>query len=167
MACADEVARHQRVSASKAPISVLAPPNWETFQESEDNPYEVLFLQSPKDAEYDITVSLAAHPLAGNWQDLVTRQTYHLVVFEGSSITVNEDLTLRGVRGHKWIFKGTGPDGSSKIYYRLYLVLPASVGKNQLLVMQGVAPGSRSPEAVPIFNALARTLSWGLQKDHE
>jgi len=141
------------------------PSAWESFTESETDPNEVLFLQTPKGEELDATVTLSAYPLRGNWEDLVTRQTYHVVVFEGAPLIVDEELTLRGARGHKWVYKAKGPDGRQNLYYRLYLVLPESVGANRLLVMQGVVPDKSGVQAVPTFNALARSLNWGLQAD--
>lgn len=154
---------HKRATAKDFPFSVLAPQDWEVFTESEEDPNEVLFLQTSPKSEYEVTVSFAAHPFAGTWEDVVKRHSYHLIVFEDCPVLVDEELKLRGARGHKWVFKAADGEGVTKLYYRLYLLLPPSVGKNRLLVMQGVAPEGRSPEAIPVFNKLARSMAWGLQ----
>lgn len=153
---------HKRVGAESAPLKVSAPTDWEVFTSNPDDPSEVLFLQTPDQAPYGVTVSFSLHPGDGNWDELVTRQNYHLLVREGAPISVNEALKLRGARGHKWVYQGRGPNGESRVYYRLYLLLPGSFGKDRLLLMQGAAPAEHSPEIVPSWNAMARSLSWGL-----
>ncbi|MCA9780788.1 MAG: hypothetical protein KC800_28905 [Candidatus Eremiobacteraeota bacterium] len=155
----------QRVRAEKFPLSLSAPTQWEVFTSNPDDPDEVLFLQTPKEAPYPATVSVSAHPVQGDWDEIVRRQSYFLLVHEGVPLATNEELRLRGAKGHKWVFNDIGPGGESKVYYRLYLLLPASVGGKRLLLLQGAAPAGSSPEFVPQLNDIARSLSWGLQTE--
>lgn len=154
-----------RVRAEKFPLSLSAPADWEVFTSNPDDPDELIFLQTPKKAPYAATASVSAHVVQGDWEEIVRRQSYHLLVREGVPLATNEALKLRGAKGHKWVFKDTGPDGASKVYYRLYLLLPASVGGKRLLLLQGAAPAENSPEFVPQLNSMARSLVWGLQTE--
>ena len=152
----------KRVRAQDFPLTVSIPVEWEVFTSNPDDPNEVLFLQTADDARYPATVSFSAHPVGGSWENVVGRQTYHLLVFEGVPLMVDEALQLRGARGHKWVFKDRGPDGEEKVYYRLYLLLPAGVDGRRLLLMQGSAPSEVSPEFIPFLNEMARSMAWGL-----
>ena len=154
-----------RVRAEKFPLSLTAPADWEVFTSNPEDPDELIFLQTPKDAPYAATAGVSAHLVQGDWDEIVRRQSYHLLVREGVPLATNEELKLRGAKGHKWVFKDTGPGGESKVYYRLYLLLPASVSGKRLLLLQGAAPAENSPEFVPLLNSLARILVWGLQTD--
>lgn len=155
-----------RVSSADFPLSVEAPSDWEVFTSNPDSPSELLFLQTPKAAPYPMTVSISAHPVSGDWSEIVRRQDFHLLVWEGVPLQVNEELKLKGSRGHKWVFNDLGPNGENKVYYRLYLLMPPTVvaGK-RLLLLEGAAPAENSPEVVPLLNSMARSLAWGLQSE--
>lgn len=153
-----------RARAKRAPVSVEQPPNWEVFDKGDEQSGEILFLQSPA-GEAEKTVHLSLHFLSPDWEGLIKRQNYHLIVNEGVPIITNEALTLRGSRGHKWVYRAESENGNLRLYYRLYLALPASVGSKRLLVVQGSAPAESAPTSVPFFNELARSLSWGLAAD--
>jgi hypothetical protein len=152
----------KRVGAESFPLTVLAPSDWQVFTSNEEDPSEILFLQTPEEAPYGVTVSFSTHSVDGDFDEIVNRQSYHLLVWDGVPLSANESLKLKGARGHKWVYKDRGPNGESKVYYRLYLFLPGSVGKNRLLLMQGAAPAEHSPVVVPQMNAMARSLAWGL-----
>ena len=154
-----------RVRAEKFPLSLNAPQDWEVFTSNPDDPDELIFMQTPEGAPYAATASVSVHLVEGDWAEIVRRQTYHLLVREGVPLSVNEELKLRGAKGHKWVFKDTGPGGQSRVYYRLYLLLPPSVGGKRLLLIQGAAPAENSPEFVPQLNSLARSMTWGLQTE--
>ena len=154
----------QRVRSENFPLSLSAPSDWVVFPPSpEGDPNEVLFLQTPEESPFEAVLSVGVHPLSGKWEDLVKRQTYLYLVWEGAPLSVNEALKLRGAQGHKWVYQSQGKDGENKLYYRLCLLLPASLGAKRLLVLQGVAPAMASPQMVPLFNEIARSLAWGLQ----
>jgi hypothetical protein len=155
----------KRVAAETFPLTVSAPSDWEVFTSNAENPNEILFLQTPEKAPYGVTVSFSTHPVTGNWDELIGRQSYHLLVWDGVPLIVNEPLKLKGAQGHKWVYRDKGPNGESKVYYRLYLLLPGSVGDNRLLLMQGSAPAEHSPEIVPRWNSMARSLAWGLSAE--
>ena len=146
-----------------APLSVLVPGSWEAFADGKLGSYEVLLLQSPEKAEYDSTLSFELYPLDGAWEDVVRRQNYHLLVWEGAPLSTNQALALRGAKGHKWIYKLRGEDGTLEVHYRLYLLLPKTLGEHRLLVLQGLAPAENSLEILPLFNRVVRSLAWGLQ----
>ena len=156
----------KRVGAKTFPLTVSAPSAWEVFTSNPKDPDEILFFQTAQDAPYGVTVSFSTHPVTGTWEELVSRQSYHLLVWDGVPLTVNEELKLKGARGHKWVYRDKGPNGESKVYYRLYLLLPGSVGEKRLLLMQGAAPAEHSPEIVPQWNTMARSLAWGLAAEN-
>lgn len=154
----------QRVRSENFPLSLSAPSDWISFPPSpKGDPNEILFLQTPDESAFQAILSVGVHPLTGKWEDLVKRQTYLYLVWEGATLTANDALKLRGAQGHKWIYQARAEDGESKLYYRLCLLLPASLGAKRLLVLQGVAPAAQSPQMVPLFNDIARSLAWGLQ----
>ena len=153
-----------RARAKSVPVAIEQPQGWESFDKGDDQTGEILFLQSPVD-EPEKTVHLSLHYLGSDWEGLVKRQNYHLIVDEGTPIMMNESLSLRGSRGHKWVYQAKGSDGQSLLFYRLYLVMPASVSSRRLLVLQGSAPAESAPTSVPFFNDLVRTLVWGLAAD--
>ena len=154
----------QRVRSERSAFSAAVPVEWEVFTKSEEDPNELLFCQSPE-GKPEVTVSFTTYPLTGSWSELVRRQTYHLVVVEGSSALVDEELKLRGARGHKWAYRGMDSEGRSRLFYRLYLALPPMAGKKKLLFVQGVAPPEQSAEMLPLFNSIARSMAWGLQAE--
>ena len=155
-----------RVSGEGFPLSVEVPADWEVFKTNPKDSSEVLFFQTPGGAPYSATVSISAHPAGGEWTEIVKRQDYHLLVWEGVPLSVDEELRLKGARGHKWVFNDRGPDGESKVYYRLYLMLPPAVAAKRLLLLEGAAPAENSPEVIPLFNTMARSLAWGLQLEN-
>lgn len=153
-----------RLKAKKAPLSAEVPSGWDGFSQEQEG-VEFLFLQNPKDEDYEALVSVSLHPTSGKFEDAVRRQTFQLLVWEGAPISTNQALTLRGASGHKWVYKASGLDDGQRLYYRLYLLLPKSIGHRRLLVLDGEGPAERSPEIVPIFNSIARSLAWGLQSE--
>ena len=155
----------KRVRAKDFPLALSAPQDWEVFLESKDDPREILFLQSPEGAEYESAISVSAYATPGKWEDVVKRQNYHLIVWEDAPITINQELKMRGVRGHKWVYQARDENGESKLFYRLYLMLPGSITAKRLLVMQGSAPVDKSIEALPFFNQVAQSLAWGLASE--
>ncbi len=150
----------ERARSQAYPVSLTLLPDWESFQGDPKVPGEVLFLQSPKDGPLDATVSISAFPLPHSWDDIVRRENFLMVVHD-APVLENQALTLRGAKGHKWIYHGLSSQREPKLFYRLYLTLPASVGGRRLLVLQAVAPQSQSEEAMAVFNELARSLAWG------
>lgn len=144
------------------PLSVALPPEWESFQADPKVQGEVLFLQSPESGPLDATVRLSAFSPPRVWDDLLRRETYQLVVELDAPILVNEALTLRGARGHKWVYRSVSSQGQSQVHYRLYLNLPATVGPHRLLVMHATAPAEQAETALPLFGSLARSLAWGM-----
>lgn len=153
----------QRVRAQTFPLSIEVPADWQSFPpDSKVDPNEVLFFQTPDSAPFAANLVLSAHATGGTWEDLVKRQTYHLLVFEGAPLQSNEALRLHGLPGHKWVYKAPSPDGVEKLYYRLYLLLPPTAGSRRLLVLQGSAPAEQALEMLPFFNQAARSLQYGL-----
>lgn len=155
----------KRIRSERAAFAVNVPASWEVFTKSEEDPQELLFVQTPEGAEREITMSFTAYPMHGSWSELVRRQTYQLVVMEGTPALVDQELKLRGARGHKWAYKGVDSEGRSRLFYRLYLALPPVSGKKKLLFVQGVAPPDLSVEMLPVFNEIARSMAWGLQAE--
>ena len=149
----------ERAHASNFPLSVERPKQWESFPGSPKNSGEVLFLQSPKDTELDATVSISAYPLPNSWDDLVRRENFLMLVHDSPMIE-NQALSLGGAKGHKWVYRGESSQGEPKLFYRLYLTLPPSVGSRRLLVLEGLAPDAQSEQALVLFNGLARSLNW-------
>ena len=152
----------ERARSETNPLSVAQPEGWESFQGDPKVPGEVLFLQSPKTDDLDALITFTAHPMPGAWNDIVRRENYLMIVHD-TAVLENQALTLRGAKGHKWIYRETSAHGESKLSYRLYLALPATVGAKRLLVMQASAPLAQSEGAIGTFNELARSLSWGNQ----
>lgn len=109
-------------------------------------------------------MSVALYPHEGQLTELVRKQNHHLLVWEEGPVIVNQALRLRGVPGHKWLYKHRDEDGRVRLYYRLYLLLPESVGDKRLLFLQGVSSGQESTHVLPMFNSLARSLAWGLNQ---
>ena len=149
-----------RARSENFPLSVRLPENWESFPGDPKVSGEVLFLQTGKGDLHEATISWAAFPMSGSWDDLLRRERFHLVVETDAPVLVNEALTLRGARGHKWVYEGTAANGTPKVYYRMYLLLPASVGPRRLLVVYGVADQTEKESAVELFNDLVRTANW-------
>lgn len=149
-----------RARSQSYPLSVAQPEGWESFPGDPKIPGEILFLQSPQAGDLDALITFTVHPMPGAWSDIVRRENYLMIVHD-TAVLENQALTLKGAKGHKWIYRGTSPQGGSKLYYRLYLSLPASVGAKRLLVMQASAPLEQSQGAIATFNELARSLSWG------
>ncbi len=149
-----------RARSENYPLSVRLPENWESFQGDPKVSGETLFLQSPEGDPMQATINWTAFPMTGTWDDLLRRERFHLVVEKNAPILVNEALTLRGARGHKWVYEGTAANGELKVYYRMYLLLPATVGPRRLLVAYGVANQAQSDSAVKLFNDLVRTANW-------
>jgi hypothetical protein len=162
-AVAQEETVGERAQANNYPLSVALPKGWESFPGDPKVQGEVLFLQSPQGGPIDATLRLSAFPMPRVWDDLLRRETYQLVVELDAPVLVNEALTLRGAKGHKWVYRGTSSSGQSQIHYRLYLALPATVGVNRLLVMHATAASEQSEEAMHVFGTLARSLAWGVQ----
>ncbi len=150
----------ERAKAQGVPISVTPPQQWESYPGDPKNSGEVLFLQTPEGAEFESTVSLSVYPLPSSWDDLVRRENFLMIVHD-SPILENQALSLRGAKGHKWAYRGETSQGVPKLFYRLYLALPASVGPRRLLVLEGIAPEGHSSQALLLFNELARSLAWG------
>jgi hypothetical protein len=151
----------QRARSESFPLSIALPKAWQSFQGDPKIRGEVLFLQSPQEGPLDATVQLSAFPLPRVWDDLLLRETYQLVVELDAPILVNEALTLRGAKGHKWVYRSVSSSGQQLLHYRLYLALPATVGANRLLVMHATAPADQSEGALNVFGSLARSLAWG------
>ena len=151
-----------RVKAESSPISVQTPEKWEAFNTDLADQNEILFLQTPEEAEHETTVSVSLYRFTGKFSDLVRKQNYHLLVWEEGPVLVNQALKLRGVSGHKWMYREISESGREQLYYRLYLLLPESVGERRLLFLQGVTNDVDSTRVLPLFNNLARSLSWGL-----
>lgn len=151
----------ERARSESFPISIALPKGWESFQADPKVQGEVLFLQSPENGPIDATVRLSAFPMPRNWNDVMRREKFQLVVEMDAPILANEPLTLRGAKGHKWAYLATSSSGQRQVNFRLYLALPATVGANRLLVMHGSAPEAQSAEALHVFNDLARSLAWG------
>ena len=156
---------HKRVKSKVLPLSLMIPGSWESFPDSDGNSSEVLYLQNSDGDACEASVSLSTHEVPKKWDELVKRQNYQLIVWEGAPISHNQELRIRGAKGHKWVYKAKGEDGHQKLYYRLFLLLPKSVGERRFLVMDGTAPAVRSPEVLPLFNRMASSLAWGLQAD--
>lgn len=154
------VLAQERARSESYPISVEPPIGWESFQGDPKVPGEVLFLQSPKDGSLDATVSISAFPPPHSWVDIVRRENFLMLVHD-APVLENQALTLRGAKGHKWVYHGLSSQGEPKLFYRLYLTLPATMGNRRLMVLQAIAPQSQSEEAVALFNELARSLAWG------
>jgi hypothetical protein len=151
----------RRARSESFAVSIAQPEGWQAFQGDPKTPAEVLFLQSPETGPLDATISLSAYPMPHAWADLLRRQTFQLVVELDAPVLSNEALTMRGARGHKWAYRALSKSGEEKLYYRLYLALPASVGPRRLLVMAASAPAAQESDALDLFNGLARSLSWG------
>lgn len=150
-----------RVQAERYRLSVALPAGWQSFQGDSKVRGEVLFLQSPEQAVPEATVRLSAFAPPRSWESLLRRETYHLVVETNAPVLVDEALTLRGAKGHKWVYRAVSSSGQEQLHYRLYLALPATVGANRLLVMHATAPAEQTAEAMALFNSLARSLAWG------
>jgi hypothetical protein len=150
----------QRARSESFPLSMALPQGWKSFQADPKVQGEVLFLQSPESGPIDATIRLSAFPMPRVWSDLLRRETFQLVVEMDAPVLANEALTLRGAKGHKWVYKATSSSGQSQVHYRLYLTLPAAVGVNRLLVMHATAPLDQAEEALPLFGTLARSLAW-------
>lgn len=144
---------------------MLTPEKWEAFNTELADRNEVLFLQTPEGAEHETTVSVSLYPFHGKFSDLVRKQNYHLLVWEEGPVLVNQALKLRGVSGHKWMYREKSESGREQLFYRLYLLLPESVGEKRLLFLQGVTNDVDSTRVLPLFNDLARSLSWGLSPE--
>ena len=151
----------ERAPSESLPLSVALPQGWKSFQADPKVQGEVLFLQSPESGPIDATVRLSAFPMPRVWNDLLRRETFQLVVEMDAPVLANEPLTLRGAKGHKWVYKATSSSGQSQVHYRLYLALPATAGASRLLVMHATAPVDQAGEALPLFGTLARSLAWG------
>ncbi len=151
----------QRARAASYPLSVALPTGWESYPGDAKNPGEVLFLQTASGAEMDATVSFSAFPMPKEWDSILRRETFQLVVAMDAPVQTNQALTLSGARGHKWVYRAPSKEGVEQVHYRLYLALPASVGKNRLMVMQATAPAGQAAAALATFNDLARSLAWG------
>lgn len=151
----------ERARSESMPLSIALPKGWESFQGDPKVQGEVLFLQSPANGPLDAFVRLSAFPMPRNWDDLMRRETFQLVVEMDAPIQENTALTLRGAKGHKWVYQATSSSGQRQVNYRIYLALPATGGPNRLLVMHGTAPAEQAGEAVNLFNGLARSLAWG------
>ncbi len=150
----------ERVRAKDFPLAVTVPTGWESMSPSDEQPGEVLFLQDKKGPEHGfITYSL--FPVSGKFEDLVRRQTYHVVVNLGVPMSANEDFKLRGARGHKWIYQAP-TEGGTRQFYRLYLIVPGSLTGKRLLVVHGDAPAEQAEQALGLFTETARSTAWGL-----
>ncbi len=154
----------QRYSFEGLGISVQAPGNWESFKAEGSRVNDRLHLQSNFEAQLQGQATFSTYPLQGNWEDLIRRQTYHLVVVLGAKLSVNEALTLHGCRGHKWVYETRGADGVDRLFYRLYLALPGELSAQRLLVLHATTEAQESFTAVPIFNQMARSLTLGLSE---
>lgn len=151
----------RRVRAAGYPLSLALPAGWESYPGEAGNPAEVLFVQTAQGSEMDATVSFSAFPMPKEWDSILRRETFQLVVAMDAPVQTDQALTLGGAQGHKWVYRAPSKQGVDQVHYRLYLALPASVGKNRLLVMQAVAPADQTASAVATFNDLARSLAWG------
>lgn len=158
---AQEATLEGRARAQTYPLSIALPEGWKSFPADSKVRGEILFLQSPTEGSLDATVRLSAFPMPKSWESILRRETYHLVVELDAPVLLNEALTLRGAKGHKWFYRADSSKGESQVHYRLYLALPASVGVNRLLVLHASAPAEQSTEALSLFNSLARSLTWG------
>ena len=156
-----EAIEGERARSESMTLSIALPKGWESFQGDPKVQGEVLFLQSPQNGPVDATIRLSAFPMPRNWDDLMRRETFQLVVEMDAPIQENTALTLRGAKGHKWVYMATSSSGQRQLNYRMYLALPATAGANRLLVMHGTAPEGQASEAVHVFNSLARSLAWG------
>ena len=150
-----------RARSESYPVSIALPEGWESFQGDPKVPGEVLFLQSPEDGPVSALLTLSAFPMPHTWEDLLRRQTFELVVELDAPVLSDEPLTIRGAKGHKWVYTAKSASGEEKLYYRLYLALPATVGSRRLLVLAASAPVAQSQDALQVFNTLARSLNWG------
>lgn len=150
-----------RAYAKDFPVSMALPEGWESFSGDPEVKGEVLFLQSPKSSPLNSFVRLSAYPLPKTWDALLRRETFQLVVEMDAPVLTNEALTLRGAKGHKWVYQAVSSSGQNQIHYRLYLALPSSVGANRLLVLDASAPLDQKDQALLVFGELARSLAWG------
>lgn len=162
-AAQDPLASPPRARASSPPISVELPSGWESFSGDPRTPGELLHLQTLAEAPWEASVSLSCFTLPKVWDHLIRRERYLLLAHWDAPVLTDEALTLRGVKGHKWVYRAPSTQNPERelLHYRLYLALPATVGSQRLLVLHGIAPAESTPEMVPLFNALARSLSWG------
>lgn len=154
------VLAQERAQFPGSPVSVERPELWESFPGDPKNSGEVLFLQSPEGADFEATVSISAYPLPKSWEELVRREDFLMLVHDSPMIE-NQALSLNSAKGHKWVYRGESSRGEPKLFYRLYLALPPSVGSRRLLVLEAIAPEAHSEQALPLFNRLARSLNWG------
>jgi hypothetical protein len=152
-----------RARSETYPLSIALPKGWESFQGDPKVQGEILFLQSPQPGPVDATLRLCVFPLPRSWDDLLRRETFQLVVEMDAPILSNEALTLRGAKGHKWVYRAVSSSGQNQVHYRLYLTLPATLGVNRLLVLHATAPSDQEETALPLFNSLARSLAWGVE----
>lgn len=156
----DEAPAAKRVRAQGYPLTAALGQGWESYPGDPKNAGEVLFLQTADGNDLDATVSFSAFPMPKEWDSILRRETFQLVVAMDAPVEVNQPLTLGGAKGHKWVYRAVSKTGEQQLHYRLYLALPASVGKNRLLVMQATAPAAQAATATGIFNDLARSLAW-------
>ncbi len=159
----EEDAIAERVSRAQlygSPFSVELPAGWEVLPPSESDT-EKLHLVRNGGEHSDGVATMDVHPLQGGWEELVKRQTYHLVVVVGADLFHREPLTLNGWRGYKWIYYASDSAGTRRLFYRLYLALPSELSERRLLVFQGsVTPAEQSAD-VATFNALVSSLRPG------
>lgn len=151
----------ERARASEFPLAVTVPPGWESMTPSPDQRGEVLFLQSKEGPERGF-ISYSLFPINGSLEDLVKRQTYHVVVNLGVPMSVNEDFKLRGARGHKWVYQAPSEEGGTRQFYRLYMIIPGSLTGKRLLVVHGDAPAEQAEDALALFSSVAQSTAWGL-----
>ncbi len=154
----------KRVKAENFPLEVSVPSDWEALPPSPKNdPNVLLFFDSPDGSPVESIVSFEVYPLSGKWDDIIKKETQKLPVWEGAPLVTNEAFTLREAQGHRWVYRTRDKDGLTRVYYRLYVLLPESFGPKRLLEMQGTAQTKEDLQVVPFFDEMIGTITWGVQ----